>query len=118
MRGGSVEDGADYGGLPVSGGETGARSRVHATANDRGSEHARSCSAGPTRQHVRLVNGPRGVWFGWAEKRLGPGSLFKLLFPFSFYFLLFPLFSISNFISKSNFNSTLNSKCVANSFSH
>jgi hypothetical protein len=88
MRGGSVEDGADYRGLPVSGGETGARSWVHAPANDCGSEHARGRSAGPTRQHVCLVNGPRGVCFGWAEKRLGPGSLFQFLFHFPFYFLL------------------------------
>jgi hypothetical protein len=88
MRGGSVEDGADYGGLPVSGGETGARSRVHTPTNNCGSEHARGRSAGPTRQHVCLVNGPRGVWFGWAEKRLGPGSLFQFLFHFPFYFLL------------------------------
>ena len=88
MRGGSVEDGADNRGPPVSGGETGARSWVHAPGNDCGSEHARGRSAGPTRQHVCLVNGPRGVCFGWAEKRLGPGSLFQFLFHFPFYFLL------------------------------
>jgi hypothetical protein len=93
MRGGSIEDGADYRGLPVSGGETGARSRVHAPANDRSSEHARGRSEGPTRQHVRLVNGPRGVEV--VVGRIGVPRPMLLPFFFSFSFTLSFLYSIS-----------------------